>query len=49
VSDDPAARTTGGYSFYQRRHETHPAVQDPDFGARLVDYCGELSNQPARR
>jgi NAD(P)-dependent dehydrogenase (short-subunit alcohol dehydrogenase family) len=49
VSDDPAARTTGGYFFHQRRHETHPAVQDPDFGARLIDYCAELSNEPARR
>lgn len=49
VSDDPAARTTGGYFFHRRRHETHPAAQDPDFGARLVAYCAELSNEPVHR
>jgi hypothetical protein len=50
VGED-SATITGGYFFHQRPHETHPAVGDAALGARLVDSCAEISNEPlaARR
>jgi NAD(P)-dependent dehydrogenase (short-subunit alcohol dehydrogenase family) len=43
VSEDPAATVTGGYFHHQRQREPHPAVEDPALGARLVDYCADIS------
>ena len=36
TSDDPAARTTGGYWFHQRRRDPHEAVHDIAFQDRLL-------------
>lgn len=36
TSDDPAARTTGGYWFHQRRRDPHAAVHDVAFQDRLL-------------
>jgi NAD(P)-dependent dehydrogenase (short-subunit alcohol dehydrogenase family) len=36
TSDDPEARSSGGYWFHQRRHTPHPAVRDPQFQDRLL-------------
>jgi NAD(P)-dependent dehydrogenase (short-subunit alcohol dehydrogenase family) len=37
TSDDPAARTSGGYWYHQRRVEPHPAVHDERFQDQLLD------------
>ena len=37
TSDDPDARTSGGYWYHQRRAEPHPAVHDPQFQDELVN------------
>ena len=37
TSDDPAARTSGGYWHHQRRTEPHSAVRDPQFQNQLLD------------
>jgi NAD(P)-dependent dehydrogenase (short-subunit alcohol dehydrogenase family) len=37
TSDDPEARTSGGYWHHQRRLEPHPAVRDPQFEDELLD------------
>ncbi len=37
TSDDPDARTSGGYWHHQRRIEPHPAVHDPRFQDELLD------------
>lgn len=36
TSDDPAARTSGGYWHHQRRHEPHPSAHDERFQAQLM-------------
>jgi NAD(P)-dependent dehydrogenase (short-subunit alcohol dehydrogenase family) len=36
TSDDPQARTTGGYWFHQRRVAPHRAVNDPGFQDQLL-------------
>ncbi|MCU1474886.1 SDR family NAD(P)-dependent oxidoreductase [Amnibacterium sp.] len=36
TSDDPEARSTGGYWFHQRLRAPHPAAQDPRFQDELV-------------
>ena len=36
ASDDPAARTTGGYWYHQSRSDPHPAVLDRDFQDQLL-------------
>jgi NAD(P)-dependent dehydrogenase (short-subunit alcohol dehydrogenase family) len=36
TSDDPEARSTGGYWFHQQRHAAHPAAQDPRFQGELL-------------
>jgi NAD(P)-dependent dehydrogenase (short-subunit alcohol dehydrogenase family) len=36
TSDDPAARTSGGYWHHQRRSEPHPAVHDERFQEALL-------------
>jgi NAD(P)-dependent dehydrogenase (short-subunit alcohol dehydrogenase family) len=37
TSEDPDARTSGGYWYHQRRVEPHPAAHDPRFQDELVD------------
>jgi NAD(P)-dependent dehydrogenase (short-subunit alcohol dehydrogenase family) len=37
TSDDPDARTSGGYWHHQRRIEPHPAVRDRQFQDQLLD------------
>ena len=46
TSDDPDARTSGGYWYHQRRLEPHPAVHDRRFQDRLLD---ELARFTAAR
>jgi hypothetical protein len=43
VSDEPAARVTGGYFHHQRPAGVNPAAQDPRLQDRLLDYCRDLS------
>jgi len=43
VSEDDAARVTGGYFYHQRRRDVHPAAQDPELQKSLLDYCREMS------
>lgn len=37
TSDDPQARTSGGYWYHQRRTEPHPAVRDRRFQDQLLE------------
>jgi NAD(P)-dependent dehydrogenase (short-subunit alcohol dehydrogenase family) len=37
TSEDPEARTTGGYWHHQRRSDPHPAVRDRQFQDQLLD------------
>jgi NAD(P)-dependent dehydrogenase (short-subunit alcohol dehydrogenase family) len=37
TSDDPEARTTGGYWYHQRREEPHPTVHDRRFQDELLE------------
>lgn len=37
TSEDPEARTSGGYWYHQRRSEPHPAVRDSRFQDELLD------------
>jgi NAD(P)-dependent dehydrogenase (short-subunit alcohol dehydrogenase family) len=37
TSDDPDARTSGGYWHHQRRAEPHPRVRDPRFQDELLE------------
>jgi NAD(P)-dependent dehydrogenase (short-subunit alcohol dehydrogenase family) len=46
VSEDSAATASGEYFYHQRPSETHPAVRDAAFGARLVDYCAHITGEP---
>jgi NAD(P)-dependent dehydrogenase (short-subunit alcohol dehydrogenase family) len=46
TSDDPEARTSGGYWHHQRRIEPHPAARDPQFQDQLLD---ELARFTAAR
>ena len=36
TSDEPEARTSGGYWFHQRRRTPHPAALDPRFHDDLL-------------
>jgi len=46
TSDDPDARTSGGYWYHQRRIEPHPAVRDERFQDQLLE---ELARFTATR
>src|SRR4051794_4938687 len=46
VSDDAAARVTGGYFFHQSPSATHPAVHDEAVQEGLLGACAELSGVP---
>jgi NAD(P)-dependent dehydrogenase (short-subunit alcohol dehydrogenase family) len=43
VSDDPHARTSGGYWYHQRRMEPHPAVHDRRFQDELLDHLARFT------
>jgi hypothetical protein len=43
VSDDPAARVTGGHFYHQRPREVHPAARDTALQGRFLGYCATLT------
>jgi NAD(P)-dependent dehydrogenase (short-subunit alcohol dehydrogenase family) len=43
TSDDPEARTSGGYWHHQRRIEPHPVVHDPRFQDDLLDHLAAFT------
>jgi NAD(P)-dependent dehydrogenase (short-subunit alcohol dehydrogenase family) len=43
VSDDPAARTTGGYFYHMRARAANPAAYDTGLQDQLVEACHRLS------
>jgi NAD(P)-dependent dehydrogenase (short-subunit alcohol dehydrogenase family) len=43
TSDDPDARTSGGYWHHQRRIEPHPAVHDRRFQDQLLEDLGSFT------
>ena len=46
TSDDPEARTTGGYWFHQRRRTPHPAALDVTFQDELVTALARFTGTP---
>jgi NAD(P)-dependent dehydrogenase (short-subunit alcohol dehydrogenase family) len=49
VSDDPQARSSGGYYYHRGPWETHPATSDPGVQQRLLDACRDLTGvEPSR-
>lgn len=46
TSDDPAARTTGGYWYHQERQEPHAAAHDTAFQDRLLRALAEETGTP---
>ena len=43
VSEEPAARVTGGYFSHRRRAEPHPHARRPDLQDQLLEVCGRSS------
>jgi NAD(P)-dependent dehydrogenase (short-subunit alcohol dehydrogenase family) len=43
TSDDPAARTTGGYFYHLKQREPNPEARDVALQNRLTDICREIS------
>jgi NAD(P)-dependent dehydrogenase (short-subunit alcohol dehydrogenase family) len=43
VSDDPAARVTGGHFYHQRPREVHPTARDTALQDQLLGYCATLT------
>ena len=43
TSEDPDARTSGGYWYHRRRFEPHPAVHDRRFQEQLLDDLGRFT------
>ncbi len=43
TSDEPAARTTGGYFYHLKRREPNPEARDVALQDRLIDICQEIS------
>jgi NAD(P)-dependent dehydrogenase (short-subunit alcohol dehydrogenase family) len=43
VSDDPAARTSGGYFYHLKRREPNPQARDVALQDRLIAICREIS------
>jgi NAD(P)-dependent dehydrogenase (short-subunit alcohol dehydrogenase family) len=43
TSDDPAARTSGGYFYHLRPREPNPEARDVALQDRLIDICREIS------
>ena len=48
TSDDPAARTTGGYFYHLKRREPNPEARDVALQDRLIDICREISGVDLR-
>src|SRR5262245_54794134 len=48
TSDDPEARTSGGYWFHQRRRSPHPAAVDPQFQDELLAALERFTGAPLR-
>jgi NAD(P)-dependent dehydrogenase (short-subunit alcohol dehydrogenase family) len=46
TSDDPEARSSGGYWYHQRRAEPAPAVHDRRFQDELLEELARLTNAP---
>ena len=46
TSDDPEARTSGGYWHHQRRLEPHPAANDEGFQAELLEALAAATDTP---
>ena len=46
VSENPEAKTTGGYWYHQQRRHAHPAASDIRFQDELIDCCASLSGVP---
>jgi NAD(P)-dependent dehydrogenase (short-subunit alcohol dehydrogenase family) len=44
TSDDPDARTSGGYWYHQRRIEPHPAVHDRRFQDQVLDDLARVTD-----
>ena len=44
TSDDPDARTSGGYWYHQRRAEPHPAVRDQRFQDQLLEELADFTD-----
>jgi len=49
TSDDPEARTSGGYWYHQRRLDPHPAVAEPRFQDQLLDDLARITKTPLAR
>ena len=43
TSNDPAARTTGGYFYHLKQREPNPEARDVALQDRLLDICREVS------
>jgi NAD(P)-dependent dehydrogenase (short-subunit alcohol dehydrogenase family) len=43
TSDDPAARTTGGYFYHLKQREPNPETRDVALQNRLIEICREIS------
>jgi NAD(P)-dependent dehydrogenase (short-subunit alcohol dehydrogenase family) len=46
TSDDPEARTSGGYWYHQRRAEPAPSVHDRQFQDQLVEHLARFTATP---
>ena len=46
TSDEPEARSSGGYWFHQRLRTPHPAVRDTHFQERLLDALASWTGVP---
>ena len=46
TSDEPAARSSGGYWFHQRLRNPHPAVHDTQFQDDLLDALARFTGVP---
>jgi NAD(P)-dependent dehydrogenase (short-subunit alcohol dehydrogenase family) len=49
TSDDPQARTSGGYWHHQHRQEPHPSVNDTAFQDRLLSALADETGERLRR
>ena len=49
ISDDPDARTSGGYWYHQQRSDPHQAVQDQRFQDQLLDDLHRFTQTPLER
>jgi NAD(P)-dependent dehydrogenase (short-subunit alcohol dehydrogenase family) len=48
TSDDPEARTSGGYWFHQRRHAPAPGIDDERFQEELLEHLGRFTGTSLR-